>query len=227
MLEQTAVKEGGASEKKAVLPADVLIIAQQELGTEEAPPSSNRVKYNTWYYGREVSGKAYPWCMVFVQWCFAQAGLELPLKTASCSALLDWFTKNRPDQVSALPLPGDIVIYEFGHTGIVESAGSGVITAIEGNTSPGSSGSQTNGGMVARRTRSASLAKKYIRPDYGKEETQMDNTPSPAHWEGVEWAQKNGIITGNEMGDLHLTDPITRQQACTMLYRLAKLMGKV
>ncbi len=31
------------------------------------------MKYNTAYYGREVSGK-YPWCAVFVWWVFREAG---------------------------------------------------------------------------------------------------------------------------------------------------------
>ena len=52
----------------------------------------------------------------------------------------------------------------------------------------------------------------------------MDNTPSPAHKEGVDWAVKNGILTGNSEGDLMLSQPVTRQQMCTMLYRFWKLM---
>lgn len=54
----------------------------------------------------------------------------------------------------------------------------------------------------------------------------MDNTPSPAHKEGVEWAVANGILTGNSEGDLMLSQPVTRQQMCTMLCRMWKLMGK-
>lgn len=52
----------------------------------------------------------------------------------------------------------------------------------------------------------------------------MDNTPSPAHKEGVEWAIANGILTGNSEEDLMLSQPVTRQQMCTMLYRMWKLM---
>ena len=52
----------------------------------------------------------------------------------------------------------------------------------------------------------------------------MDNTPSPAHKEGVEWAIANGILTGNSEEDLMLSQPVTRQQMCTMLYRFWKLM---
>ena len=52
----------------------------------------------------------------------------------------------------------------------------------------------------------------------------MDNTPSGAHKEGVEWAVANGILTGNSERDLMLSQPVTRQQMCTMLYRMWKLM---
>ena len=50
----------------------------------------------------------------------------------------------------------------------------------------------------------------------------MDNTPSPAHKEGVEWAVENGILRGNAEGDLMLSQSVTREQMCTMLYRLEK-----
>ena len=49
-----------------------------------------------------------------------------------------------------------------------------MVTAIEGNTSPGATGSQSNGGMVCRRTRSTSLVIAYIRPEYDMEEETMD-----------------------------------------------------
>ena len=52
----------------------------------------------------------------------------------------------------------------------------------------------------------------------------VDNTPSGAHKEGVEWAIANGILTGNSDGDLMLSQPVTRQQMCTMLHRLWELM---
>jgi len=88
---------------------------------------SNKVKYNAWFYGHPVSGAAYPWCMAFVQWVFNQAGAKLPYLTASCGGLLTWYRRNRPGSVSKRPRPGDIVIYGFGHTGIVEAVGSGTI----------------------------------------------------------------------------------------------------
>ena len=108
---------------------DVLSIARKELGTKESPANSNNVKYNTWFYGhavRDTSAIKYPWCMAFVQWCFAQARRPLPFRTASCSALLGWYRQNRPECVVGDPQPGDIIIYTFSHTGIVESVQGGV-----------------------------------------------------------------------------------------------------
>lgn len=45
------------------------------------------------------------------------------------------------------------------------------------------------------------------------------NLPSPAHRVGVEWAMAEGILRGNGAGDLMLSQPLTREQFCTMLYR--------
>ena len=151
----------------------VLDVARSQLGTKESPPESNRVRYNTWYYGREVSGAAYPWCMAFVQWCCAEAGAPLPFKTASCGALLRWYREHQPECVVKEPKPGDIVIFDFpggaatDHTGIFESAANGMVTTIDGNTG---TTSEANGGAVMRRTRSAKLVAAYIRPRGWEEE---------------------------------------------------------
>lgn len=47
----------------------------------------------------------------------------------------------------------------------------------------------------------------------------VDNTPSPAHRDGVDWAVEQGILQGNAQGDLMLSQPVTREQVCTMLKR--------
>ena len=206
---------------------DVLNIARKELGVKESPANSNNVKYNTWFYGhavRDTSAIKYPWCMAFVQWCFAQAGQTLPCKTASCSALLNFYRQNFPECVKAKPNAGDIVIYTFGHTGIVESVSSGEFAAIEGNTSV--SGSQSNGGEVCRKTRKLYTAAAFICPEYAKEVPKLDSKPSPAHEKGVQWAARNGILNGNQQGDLMLSQPVTRQQLCTILYNYHRKFGE-
>ena len=57
--------------------AKLLRIAAAEVGVTEYPSGSNKVKYNTWFYGKAVSGSAYPWCAVFVCWCFAVLAGEI------------------------------------------------------------------------------------------------------------------------------------------------------
>lgn len=54
---------------------------------------------------------------------------------------------------------------------------------------------------------------------------ELDNTPAPAHKAGVEWAVEQGILAGNAQGDLMLSQPLTRQQFCTMLHRFAERNG--
>ena len=48
----------------------LLAIASAEVGITEYPPNSNNVKYNTWFYGRQVQGKNYPWCCAFISYIF-------------------------------------------------------------------------------------------------------------------------------------------------------------
>ena len=72
----------------------ILAAAQKEVGNKEYPAGSNNVKYNTWFYGKEVSGAAYPWCCAFISWLFR--GTNLVKKTASCEDMYRWFkTRNQ------------------------------------------------------------------------------------------------------------------------------------
>ena len=64
---------------KTVTAEMVVKTALSQVGVKESPSGSNRVKYNTWFYGKEVRGTSYPWCMTFVQWVFAHV-IEPPKK---------------------------------------------------------------------------------------------------------------------------------------------------
>ncbi len=152
----------------------VLYAAASQVGTTEKPAGSNAVKYNEAFYGRKVSGSAYPWCVTFVWWVFRQAGFSL-YKTASCTALVERYREASPGQIIQQGYrPGDLVFFDFSghrakteHVGIVESvAADGTITTIEGNTG---SGSNANGGAVMRRTRKPGLVTCGIRPGYSGE----------------------------------------------------------
>lgn len=151
---------------------EVLRIARAELGYKESPAGSNKTKYGAWF---GLDGQ--PWCMMFLQWLFHQAGAAdlLPAKTASCGALM------RAAQSAGLWVTsgykaGDLVIYDFpggaatDHCGIVEIVSSGCVTAIEGNTAVGN---DSNGGEVMQRTRPLSQVVGAVRPKY-EEEDDMD-----------------------------------------------------
>lgn len=196
---------------------ELLSIARAELGVKEFPAGSNKVKYNTWYYGREVSGDPYPWCVVFAWWCCAQVGVSLPVKTASCTALMN-AAKKAGMWVTSGYLPGDIVIYDWGgdkvpdHCGIIaQLTGTGYL-CIEGNTAVGN---DSNGGQVMERSRATKTILGAVRPVYAAE------LP-----ESVQWAVDSGIMQGNASGDLMLDSPLTRKQFVTMLHRYHVKFGE-
>lgn len=179
---------------------DLIAVARRELGTYEQGGSDNRVKFNNWFYDRDVQGGEYPWCMAFVQWCFNAAGEQLPFKTASCASLLDWWRKNRPASVHSTPMPGDIVIFS-GHTGIVEKVSGATFWTIEGNY----------GNRVAEVKRSVREALAFLRPAYEPPEPSYDFADEVPAWgrEAVNKALENGILAGPD-GSLGLSRDLVR-----------------
>lgn len=163
---------------------DVIIeIAKSQLGIKEEPAGSNNVLYNTDYYGREVSGPAYPWCVVFGWWVFRQAGLSKLFfdggKVASCTKLIEWA---KPlGMITKTPIKGDIVIYQFGsnrHFGLVDKVTKNKVYSYEGNTG---NDSDNNGGEVMYRTRDIKSVLCFIHPKYSDVKTTI--------MEGSVWSQ--------------------------------------
>ena len=125
-------------------PADVLKIANEEIGTRES--AHDVTKYNDWYYGR----RGEPWCAMFVSYCFHEAGLPLPAETPKGFAYTPygakWFNDNdRWAKNSETPKTGYVVFFNWPgnkenrieHVGIVERVNKdGSIETIEGNTGP-------------------------------------------------------------------------------------------
>src|SRR5215211_438013 len=109
---------------------------------------SNNVKYNTAYYGHEVSdphGDVHLWCVVFIWWVMRQAEVPATVfpKVASVfkqpnANVRDFFkARNRFMSASSMPKEGDLVIFKKSHIGIVESVDShsNTISTVEGNAS--------------------------------------------------------------------------------------------
>ena len=177
---------------------EILAVARKELGVKESPAGSNRTKYGTWY---GLDGQ--PWCMMFIQWVFAQAGVELPVKTASCWTFMRaaqaagrWVTSNYQ--------PGDVVIYDFpgggvtDHCGIVVTPLTTGVRTIEGNTGVGN---DSNGGEVMERTRPTSWIVGAYRPNYDEEDnvvryTYLKDVPEKFR-PTIEKLMDAGIIQGD------------------------------
>lgn len=145
-----------------------------EYGTRETPKGSNNVKYNTWYYGKPVSGSQYAWCSVFVLWCFNQAGLmhltpfskdNMHKKVAERA--FNWLENGgevilNPEYIKT----GDVVVYNFSHVGIATSNSDDrrlMFNSVEGNTDE--AGSPT-GGCVMSKSRNLKDVKGIYRPRY-------------------------------------------------------------
>ena len=136
----------------------IIEVAKAEIGTTESPAKSNKTKYGKWFGWDGVA-----WCAIFVSWVFAQAGKPLgnigfSKGFAGCGTGLDFFKKKKA--VTINPQSGDIVFFNFnGHknpeqVGIFDSLiDKDSFYSIEGNTSSGEQGSQSNGDGVYRRKR--------------------------------------------------------------------------
>ena len=194
---------------------NLLIKAKSQIGITEKPSGSNKVKYNTAYYGKEVSGSEYPWCCAFIWWLFNECKVSSLYyggkKTASCTTLMNYYKKQ--GQFSKTPQVGCLVFYNWGkgttakHIGIVTEVGSGYIKAIEGNTAVGN---DSNGGKVMERTRYANQILGYAHPYTNIPTTKetggdkvtitLDTLKSGSKGENVEALQSQGYSRGYPCG---------------------------
>lgn len=156
-----------------------LDIARSQLGVKESPPNSNIVLYNDYYWGKGQYGSWAAWCVVFCVWCCDKSGVKLPTKTASCGEMMN-AAKSKGMWVTSNFKPGDLTIFDFSgkkktteHIGIVESVTSTGVVTIEGNTS---TGNNSNGGEVMRRTRANQYIIGAVRPVYDKETATTTTT---------------------------------------------------
>jgi len=137
---------------------NIIEVAKAEIGTTENPKGTNKTKYGEWFGWNGVA-----WCAIFVSWVFAKAGKPLgnigfSKGFAGCGTGLEYFKKKKAITVN--PQAGDIVFFNFKghpnpeHVGIfAELIDKDSFYSIEGNTSSGEQGSQSNGDGVYKRKR--------------------------------------------------------------------------
>ena len=201
-------------------------MAESQVGITEYPPNSNHILYNAEFYGQDVTGDAYPWCVTFLWWVFKTANDPNAFfggaKTASCGTLLRWYQAQEQAVDKNSIQPGDIVILNFSgtkdtqHCGLVtySSGTGGWFRTIEGNTSAGNV-NQDNGGMVCEKIRYPYQVVGVCRPKYTKDAPKTDYD---SHWakETIEWLLERGIISGYPDGTIRPNGAITRAEAFTL-----------
>ena len=153
--------------------------AKARVGIVEHPAESNRgPKITAWQEMSGYPGGGVPWCQCFVN-ASAYVGTRKRLKPAAIGGYTVAVVNmaDRGDHgLKRISLnearPGDWVYFDFpggestDHVGMFLSRDGDTVYTIEGNTSSGDSGSQSNGGGVFRRTRSRSLISAVVRPPF-------------------------------------------------------------
>jgi hypothetical protein len=170
----------------------VLAWALGQVGTTEHPAGSNMNPYAA--LAGHANGQ--PWCASFAVAACRSQGVVAGNESAFTPSLAASFKQSGTYLVDN-PEPGDLVFFDFPddvhriqHVGLVQElftpgrgrAGSdGILKTIEGNTSAGKAGSQSNGGMVARRARSCRDVVCYGRPLYAPPEVHpVSGSPAVA-----------------------------------------------
>lgn len=149
----------------------IIEIAKAEINTTENPKGSNKTKYGEWFGWNGVA-----WCGIFVSWVFAKAGYPLgnigfAKGFAGCDTAVAHF--KRLNVMTVNPQKGDIVFFNFDsdagaeHVGIFyELIDKNTFRSIEGNTSSGDKGSQSNGDGVYLRVRKFSQVHSFVNVSY-------------------------------------------------------------
>lgn len=201
----------------------VLSIAAGEIGYSRWTDPKQGTKYGRWY--AELTRSPYfgtngvPYCAIFVAWVLNQAGQSCPgMPTASCSTAKNGAKKAgiiRSNKKDAKP--GDLVIFDWGgdgkvdHIGFVEKNYGSYIQTIEGNTSSGNSGSQSNGGEVHRRTRNWSTVNCVIAVPYVGGSTNSSNS-GKLKVDGL-WGEATTLKLQNVLGAPYRDGVVSRQNS--------------
>jgi hypothetical protein len=156
-------------------PERLLDEARSEIGYTEQPAGSNRQKFAK--EANHTNGQA--WCATFVVAMTRRAGVSIPSESAYTPTMANAFRAE--ERLFDEPQIGDITFFDFPdsvhriqHVGLLEGFTDTTVTCVEGNTSAGTAGSQSNGGGVYRRTRPRSHVVGFGRPIFTEVEVTDD-----------------------------------------------------
>lgn len=157
----------------------VLAIAAGEIGYSRWNDPKRGTKYARetqpalWPNDKWLLANGIAYCDIFVTWVFWKAGC-LDILPGKQSYNVNYRASHGGHVSKAQAQPGDVLVFDWdmstkraNHAGILEELlASGNWQTVEGNTTTGSRGSQSNGGRVARRVRRPSQVRYVIRPNW-------------------------------------------------------------
>nr|DAG72127.1 MAG TPA: spore cortex-lytic enzyme [Caudoviricetes sp.] len=187
--------------------SEIMKLAKSYVGTKESPAYSNNVIFNTHYYGHEVSGGNYAWCVVFVWDTFRMAGASNLFcdgkKTAWVDTVRDWAKSKGLVVPKDQGRHGDLALFDWNHNGSGDHIGfidaknaDSSYQTCEGNTSVDNN---SNGGEVQIRTRYPSEIMMIIRPQYEAEEISPTPTPTKEETVKMELRMLKRGMSGNDV----------------------------
>lgn len=159
---------------------EIIKLATTEIGVTEDGDTNTGKRVNEYKAATKLPpAEEWPWCAAFICWLVKAALVEAGVPetttfrrptTAAAWGLELWsLAQDKTTQTKRWPhndiRPGDIITFTFSHCGIAVTAPDedGRFATIEGNTSPGTAGSQRDGGGVYRRIRRTSQVRSRIR----------------------------------------------------------------
>lgn len=161
----------------------LLDIAIRELGVREEGGNNRGPRIREYQSATWLQPGAWPWCAAFVDWCILrwldslvvrqwlnfskEQAADFRPQTAGAWDLVNWARRQR-GRVSiltedAVAHPGDIIVFDFSHVGIVERDLGKSFLTIEGNTNQAGARDSESGDGVWRKNRERSLARNLLR----------------------------------------------------------------
>lgn len=134
--------------------------------------------YGRWYAkkrGAYYGTSGVPFCAMFASWCLTDDDGASVIPGGDFAYVPYGINAARSAGQLVAPsnaAPGDLICFDWDgdgvadHVGLVEANYGSWVQTIEGNTSSGAAGSQSNGGGVWRRTRDWDSVCAVIRPSY-------------------------------------------------------------
>ena len=228
----------------------VVSIAQGWLGRKESDGSHRAIV--DLYNSHSPRARGYKvsytdaWCATFASAAFIKAELtDIAPTECSCAKMIELYKKigRWMEADSYVPSPGDLIMYDWDDNGSGDNMGApehgGIVVSVSGRTIRIIEGNMSN----AVGYRNIAVNGKYIRgyclPDYKSKEDVMTEkefyemfakamktyesergkaSASATHAQAWGKAKKKGVLDGSRP-----KDPLTREQAATVLDRLGLL----